>query len=615
MKISRRSLTVLLMTIVLILFIQLIRLNLVLSLNSTAHTLAFEYRQDQAQNLALPERGLCGKRHSLIIYNPDQTEELANLTAVLRNMQFQQDTMTAADQRSDYSIYDLVLILDQDAGRLADLGKITAYAEGGGHLLYLGNGSFGPQDMLVTQSGLFGIEAWDTIREVERISFRTELLSGVTGELDLAGDSSLQKLFQPLRVQLAEDCLVHAKGDQDSPVIWERGGTGSVMVINTGAYADKRLRGLLTGAISVFLDTVLYPVTQSAVWQIINIPVDVHFEAAILKANYSRDFHQYILDIWWRDMAALQKKYSLIYTVAYLGSFNDNVDGPFGTQHLSGANLNILTQAIIKGKGEISYQGYNHHPLVLVRNDRSSPGNKPWPDHVKIVEAIQSSADFLKKVLPNYQLFTYVPPDSELDDQSVAALRQCFPELKTISGIYFNPPGLEDSQDPAPLVQEFSVSEWYGVAFPQVSAGCFLSDGTRFDMASVVTAQGIISHLIAADEILDPERSHNLLWEDLYHRYDQLFKQAAATYGWLNPDTVTTAAEKLKQAMNLDLYYAVDDRTISLACGNFAGEATLILTTGEKITGSQGCSYQKIDSIRYLVTMHEKTATLEVGPE
>jgi hypothetical protein len=616
MIIPRRTLSILLMTIVLIIFIQLIRMGLVLSLNSTANTLEYEYQQVQAQNLSEAEKGSRVKLSCLVIYNRDEQDELRNIGVVLRNMQFQIDIMSVDEHRTDYREYDLILILEQDSAQLSDLGKIIDFARNGGYLLYLGNGSLGRQDLLVANSTLFGIESWDKINEVTRIDFKTEILSGITGSLALAGDNNaLEKQLSSLQVNLTADCLVHATGDQGNPVIWERGSNENIMVINTGFYANKRFRGLLTGAISVFLDTVIYPVTSSAVWQIVNIPIDEHVESTILKTNYSRNFDQYILDIWWRDMVAFMQKYNLKYTVAYLGSFDHNVDGPFSTRSLSETNLNTLTQAIIKSKGEISFQGYNNQPLLLTQTGLPSQSAVFWPDRIRMSEAIQCSTDFLKSLLPNYQIYTYVPPDNRLDDQAITVLRQSLPELKTISGAYFEQPGLSASQDPALFLQEFSVNEWYGIAFPQVTASCFLSDGTRFDMASVVTAQGIISHVIEADEILNPQKSRGLLWEDLYIKYDLLFKQTVQTYGWLNQDTVTAAAEKTKRAMNLDLYLTSNDQTISIACGNFDREATLILVTDKTITGSQGCDFKKIDSIRYLVTMHEKIASLEVGPE
>jgi hypothetical protein len=607
----RKNLIILSFTIILILLIELLRLNLVLSLNSTANTVQYEYQQDQVQYLTEMEKGSCAKLSSLIVYPEDDPDEMQNIASVLQNMQFLQDKMTLGEQRADYQDYDLIIILGGKEGQVPDLDKIIRYMQNGGHLLYLGNGSLGQQEILISEASLFGITALGGIHDVTCFDFKTEVLSGMNGERTFSDESSpLNHLFQSLQVNLTDDCLVHVEGNQDNPVLWERTMDGHVMVMNTGSYDSKHIRGLLTGAISVFLDTVIYPVTQSAVWQIVDIPVDDPVEASILNENYSRNFSQYIMDIWWNDMVSLMKKYELKYTVAYIGFNNSDTSGPFVKPNPSVTNWNTIFKSIVKGHGELSYQGYNHHPLLLARANQPSGAAGDWTDSSKMSEALQCSLSFLTQLLPNYHLSAYVPPNHQLDDEAIAILIQAMPNLKTISGVYFEP---VSPQAQHPFVQEFSVDERYGVAFPQVTASCFQSDELWFDMASVVTTNGIISHAIEADEILYSDQRKGLLWEKLFAEYGQLLKQVEKTYGWLSHDTVSTAAEKLKQADGLVLYYSLDNRTISIVCDNFGQDATLILVSDKDIVASQGCAYEKIDSIRYLVTMHEKTASLEVG--
>lgn len=603
MQLSRRNVIVFVMTIILLLIIQLIRFDMFLDLNALENTPAFEYRRDETADLVPADRDTFRKKSCLVIHTEDQREELANIEAVLTIMQFQQDTMKPGDQREQPFDYDLIIIIDQDSGQLADIEQIVRYTREGGHLLYLGNGYESPGSVLHEYAAFFGIEKWGIVAAAGSVDFQTELLSGLTGITTLSGaNGTLDDMLNPRLVSLSDGCFVHASDLEGHPIIWESREDGNIMVFNTGSIGDKRMRGLMAGAISVFMGSVIYPVTQSAVYQIVNLPLDDQIETEFLLQRYNRHFSQFIQDIWWPDMVHLMRRHKLKYSVAFCGLYDNSMIGTYTASEASADNFSNLSKTILRHDGEIIYQGRNWQETPCLDD----------PAIEMMEDTIRSSAALLRKKMPNYDIRAFTHASSRLDGQTEETIKAVFPDLAVISTSCFYQPDDGGSILSDSFFDEFAVSANGMVAFPHMTAGYLLDDFIRFQIASAVTLQGLVSHAIMADEIMIT--ASDLSWEDMYRQYAALFAGINEMYPWLSNDTISTAAAKLDQALHLDLYYSINDQVIKLVAGGFSHHATLILVTGHEVIGSEGCDYERIDSIRYLVTLHEKTATLEVRP-
>ena len=614
MNVTKRNLIILAATLLLILFIQLLRLNIGLNLNALSHENEYTYYPEKAQTLTASEKGTCRKLKGLIIGSSDNPAALLNISTVLHDMQFEFDQAQPEQTMVDISGYDLIIVMSWDKMHTSVLSRVNEYISQGGRILYLFDGSRG-QDIAPEVASHFGLKAIRDSQIITNLDFKTELLSGIKGHLALTGENnSLAGNIVSYAVDLESDCDVHLMGNQNIPVIWEYPANGHAMVINTGAIADKSFRGLLTGAISVLMETVLYPVVGSASWQITGMPVDDPVEAEVLTKNYSRNFSRYILDIWWSDVSVLMTRYGLKPTVSYVGSLTDQPDRPFSAPRLADSNMDSLFRTLVRTRGELSFQGYNCLPLKLAAW-QSGTDRSGWSDPSDMADALKCSMDFLAKVLPKYAIESYIPPDLCLDSQALSSLKEALPNLKTICGAYDGSlvsPGVESSDL---FLQDFAVDPNYGIALPIVSQGAFLDDSVRLAIASAITTHGVLNHRIEADEILNQLKCRGLLWEDLSQEYASLISQVGATYGWLSPDTVGTASEKLRQAENIDVYFAIESNTVKITVDRLGGEAAVMMVSEKPVKALQGCTISKIDSIRYIVRIREKTALLEVGTE
>jgi len=613
LPLSKRNKIILTATLVLILLIQLLRLNLGLNLDTMMNHKDFIFSSDKVMTLSHDELQFNRKMKGLIIDPNASSLSLLNIIKVMQDMQIDPATTITVPGLDELAAYDLIVIVGQNHPETPGFSVITDYVSQGGRLLYLSLGSLETPDILKNKS-FFGVESLNSRQTVDVLNFKTELLSGLTGDLSISGIPALAGKINANLTHLTSDCQVHLSGGQNIPLIWERAPDGHVMVVNTGAYDSRMMRGLLTGAISVLLDIVIYPIIGSSVWQITDMPVDDQHSADVLSENYNRNFSRFILDIWWSDMSALLKKYRLKPTVSYVGSLADRIDKPFVSPRLSDTNVSNIFRSVVRLKGEFSFQGYNNLPLQLA-NPESTALSTGWSDMAEIAEALNCSLDFLNKLLPNYALETFVPSDFCLDEQSLSAIRNSMPNLKTICGAFDASLSRQTESASSVYVQDFSADEPYALALPLVTQRCFFDDATRFAMASAITTHGIINHRIAADEILEPENNNGLRWEALFDEYSHLLDETTTVYSWLSPDTAGTAGEKLRQAESLDVYFQLEDKTLTITCDHFIGDARVLLVSEKSLRALEGCDIIRVDSIRYLVLLHSQSASLEVISE
>jgi len=272
-----------------------------------------------------------------------------------------------------------------------------------------------------------------------------------------------------------------------------------------------------------------------------------------------------MLEIWWPDMLALMKTYHLKYTGAFIETYNSNVEGPFLNNNETKHSTKRLVNELLKNGGEISFHGYNHQSLLYKQEWSSIYGYSSWPSEEKIVEALSTSVDFFNQFFPEYKFYNYVPPSNLLDNDAIVALIKGVPTLKSISGVYLG--GYDDDGTPNPIDfdQEFGIDERYGVALPRVTSGAFLDDNVLYDLASVVTVNGIVNHFIHPDDVIDSERGRGLMWEELYKAYDFLFGTVDEKYPWLETQTASNAAEKVREYTGVEVYTGRSDKTITIA--------------------------------------------------
>jgi hypothetical protein len=596
---------------ILILALQINRMNLLGSSKAFDNQAAVRFDSDTATTLSEEDLALLDGSTALILYHPQKLDELQNLEMTLAYLDI--DFQKAEDDfvKPDFGKFDVVVLLEPDQKNVKNIQHLIAYVESGGKLLYFISPDRKEDPFFHDIQPYLGITEVGIGRSTNTVVFHSEVLLNTLGALQIENEA--YDYFYPLELSLSDTVKIHMSSDTGVPMLWETPlGEGKVLCVNYGKYDLKEHRGLVTGALSFLMETLIYPIIDSEVVFIDDFPADYRMESPALREAYGRNMERFVLEIWWPDMVKLMHKYGLVYTGAYVEAYNDDVEGDFPDNENMTASMDQIVRDFNKYGGEISLHGYNHQALLLDQEKASRYGYTSWPDGESIVKSLRSSIRFFNQSYPNYQFTTFVPTSNLLEEDVIPYLLQALPTLETISGVYFSYDYLNNMKSEDHFKQEFAEDSRYGTALPRVTHGAFYSDQVRYNLASAVTTHGIVSHFIHPDDVLDPVRSQNLLWEDIYKQTERLFGAIDQQFGWLVKNKARDASQKIRQYVHADLYYRISGKTMTIAADHFGTELSFILFTYRTIRASKGCDYQKIDNHRYLIRMHQNIVTLEV---
>ncbi len=604
MKTERRIYIILILIGMLLGYFQLIRLDSLIQ-SASGQAMVSPFLAKPATALSRTEVSLLEQKRALVIATGDlaRTE---NIKVTLNSLNFVVDILPAATQSRNYQIYDLIALLSSGVTELADPESLYAYTRDGGCLVYLANGS-SKEDLLFSQAGFWGINHSGSVEETNSVYFSTELLSGISGSLEFTGEYIAPfPFFESLDVDITPDCKVHLESGTGNPLIWEKQViNGRLMVVNTGRYERKEIRGLLAGAVSQLLDILVYPVIGSKVICIDDFPADYRSTNEILRTGYGRDFQRYILELWWPQMRKLGNHFGLKFTGSFVAGYSDQVTAPFvADEEICLSTISLVNDLLTDG-GEVTLHGFNHQPLSLNQLRMQEYGYTAWPDQNQIAAALQQTTAFFSNMYPKYTFFSYIPPSDLLEPEALPPLLESVPSIKVISSAYY------DNGNSA-FIQEFGLDGRYGIALPKVTSGAFMTDEVRFLIASTATTDGIINHVVYPDEIFDAYRSKSLRWEQLVPEYERLFGEMVTKYSWLSSDTVSTAAAKLALIRQATVYYENSNGRLKLVCDHFSDQISVMVVSKQPLRAVSGCSVQAVDSIRYLVSLQEAQALLEV---
>jgi len=614
MNIARRIIPVVVLAVGLLVVFQLLRMNVLVSPKSLIHREP-TFQSNTKVWLSDDQMAQLNTTRILVLGSQEQETEIKNIEQVLKQMGLDYEVLNNDQSPDTFDRYRGVIFLQRTVFDYPDWPQLMQAVQQGLDLLYLGNGTTGPSDFLRLEPESFGIIDYSDVRPTSQLFFNVELLSGLKGLYNLSDyHFESEPMLDSLDVLIQPDTSVFLETEAGNPLVWSiRRAEGTVMVMNTGHYETKLLRGILAGALSQLLETVAYPVINAQVVFIDDFPADYQSEQPILRQHYNRTMQRFMLDLWWPEISQLMKKYGIKATGAFINSYNDDVTSPFDANDSIRTMTERLATELISSGGEIAMHGYNHQPLFLDEEIARRYTYKAWPDDSAMTEALQVSARFFNLIYPKYDLTTYVPPSNLMDQTSIESLKAALPLLKTISGIYYDEIDATGKINQDTFTQDYGLDSRYGVAFPRATSQGILSESMKFELASVVTTHGVISHFLHPDDILDPDRSNGLLWEDLALKADELFGYFDEKYGWLEKTTATGAADKVIQIDNVKIYTDQSDHFLELTADGWSDGLSVILFSPKEILAAQGCEFQRIDSLRYLITMHQSVVTLEVG--
>lgn len=525
-----------------------------------------------------------------------------NTEHVLTYMKYPVRSINLRDTPLSYQNCSAIIVTVTGLELIGDLDDLSKYVEMGGYVFFAVRIEL--NDAFYRLYRKIGINSSSTLIEAQGIILTSNIL--INEEALSINDSFILNTLNV--VELNKESHVLATAYDGAALLWEVAfGKGRFMVFNGTMLQEKINRGLIAGAISMLKPDFIYPIFNSKLMYIDDFPAPIQrgFNAQISQ-DYNRDIQRFYRDIWWPDMIRAANKYNLKYTAVLIESYNDKVTPPF-LHPLDEDYQNLLSygREIIKSGGELGIHGYNHQSLQMEQAVADEYGYNAWNNMSDMSESVLEVLRHVKEIFPKYEVISYVPPSNILSKEGREALKNSWPELAVISSLYG-----EDISGIS-YVQEYEIAQDGILELPRITSGYSDRLFEEWIMANAITSNGIFSHFIHPDDLMDKERNLGMNWDMLYKSFVKLLERVDSKYPWLNSQNSSEASKKMIQFLTSELVWKVDNSMIQGIISPFEGEQSFIFRTSHLINSSKHCNIKKIDNGVYLVTAKE--AEFEIG--
>ena len=512
----------------------------------------------------------------LLLYSSESVESrqaLEEFEMILTDMKVGHDTIDIAEVDDyDFNDYKTAILLINNLSYLQDkLIELDTWVYNGGGAMF--PMTLSKEAYFSVMEAKFGIlESSYSYAVVDSIYVAENFMVG-GGKSFLITDPWDSALT--VRLNSSDHVTVHAyTGDERQiPLIWEsRYGSGKFVLDNFGLYT-KEVRGLYAASYSLLNSVTVYPVINASCFYLDDFPSQIPSGSnAYIWRDYGTSIRDFYVNIWWPDMMNLADQYGLKYTGLAIQCYDENVDGTTPSSADEQTFLKFGNMLLRMG-GEIGYHGYNHQPLCLDDCDYMGYYDyKTWESEAAMKSALDTLVELCEELFPGVQLSVYVPPSNIMSEGAEEFLIREYPDIKTISGIYF-----EDMDLDFYCTQEFDVREDGVVEQPRIIYGCDVDDYSKLAALSELNLHYINSHFTHPDDSLDPERGAELGWETLKSMFCEYLDWLYTAAPNIRNFTGSEMSAAIQRYTALTVSTSVSEAAVEISIGNFSDEAQLMV--------------------------------------
>ena len=546
----------------------------------------------------------------LLLYSSESVESrqaLEEFEMILTDMKVGHDTIDIAEVDDyDFNDYKTAILLINNLSYLQDklIELDTWVYNGGGAMFPL---TFAKESYFSVMEAKFGIQesSYDNAL-VDSIYVTENFMVGGGKSFSITDpwDSALT-----VRLNTSDSVTVYAYtgDDRQLPLIWEsRYGSGKFVLDNFGIYA-KHVRGLYAASYSLLNSVTVYPVINASCFYLDDFPSQIPSGSnEYIWRDYGTSIRDFYVNIWWPDMMNLADQYGLKYTGLAIQCYDSNVDGSTPTAPDEQTFLKFGNMLLRMG-GEIGYHGYNHQPLCLDDCDYNGLYDyKTWESEAAMKTALDTLMELCEDLFPGVQISLYVPPSNMLSEGAEEFLIREYPNIKSISGIYFDGMDVDFY-----CTQEFDVREDGVVEQPRIISGCDVDDYSKLAALSELNLHYINSHFTHPDDSLDPDRGAEKGWETLKSLFVEYLDWLYTAAPNIRNFTGSEASAAVQRYAALTVSTSIGEESMEISLGNFYDEAQLMVRFNDArpkdITG--GTLEQLTDTL-YLLQADQSHVTI-----
>ncbi len=384
------------------------------------------------------------------------------------------------------------------------------------------------------------------------------------------------------------------------PVLWKRThGKGRTFYRNDAVYTGKVWRGSVLQTVLQSMRVGVAPIINALVYYIDDCPQPMwSVSKSPIKEEFNLTDTDFYKKVWWPDLMAMARRFSLRMTFVLIFSYDDAVadkgdpqarDGkgkgfsaePFYAAAAKGVPLWMAREAIRLGH-EVGLHGYNHQSLI--KGGRSDGTTAGWMRREPMIKALKLARREWQNIFgPGHAPFTYIAPNNYIHRAGKEAVREAFPEIRVMSAQYLNEDDIEGQEfDVDPDVAHF-------MDLPRVSSEFFTGAHNNVPMLDGVMLVGAWTHFVHPDDVYDDERNGpTRSWKGLKASSIKMLKHMRKSYPWMRSLTARDAHGELVGFRSGNFSYEYDDKQIRVNLGDRSKRASqFVIHTdpGVKVTG------------------------------
>jgi hypothetical protein len=548
---------------------------------------------------------------ALVMYDSLTPQDQAvhqNVLDALHNMRVRYNELDVSSSMDpDYAGYKTVVLAFHNLDHLQGVNALVDWTDGGGRVLfamrpYLSQSIF----PIYRKMGIQSIEDRNVL--VQGLAFAADFIPGSKGMRLVGGNGFLENYSYPLALEADSRVYLTSADQYELPLLWSKDyGSGRFVVFNTNQMASPMNRGILGAAYGLLEDVSVYPVINSSVFFVDDLPSPLpEGENPRITQEYHRTIRQFFAEIWWPDMRQLAAQHGIRYTGLLVETYNQNVQPPF-VQNFPFDDHRYFGRMLLRSEGDIGLQGYNHVPLCLESESVNQKAGYPaWGTKGDEVQAAQAMSDFAHAIFPGQAFTVYVPPGNILCPEARQWLPQVLPEIRMISGIW-NGVG----QAPAYL-QDFREAPDGIVEFPMVADGYTPYENIQLAVMNELALQYVNSHYVHAYDILQ-EDAEGSTWAEMRSGFDQQLTWLGRSAPGLRNMTAKDAATAVQRYQRLKVSAKLDGEQYVINLGGFYDRAFLMLRTSRPPLKIEGGKITQVTSSLYLIEADQPDIRVQLG--
>ena len=527
--------------------------------------------------------GLRDDADILVMYNSEQTESSVRyfdtVTKVLNTIRLEYTTCDVSKDDPRPGKDQLVLFCTPDFEEFDDreFNDFVKWMQTGNIVFFCAPDFTSGFSALYPYMGIEHVAGEQIV--IDDIYFNDDILPGLEGktvpDIGLLDVTTLCRLKESCSVSMTE-------ATHNAPLLWDYRTDSSFVTVNNNSLLDSRnvINGIIAHIIAKHRGTHAWPVLNSLMVFIDDFPAPQPegFDDR-LKEQFGYDTQSFFMNVWWPDMKTIAEKNGIVYNGVFIETYNKVKEPPFPRGYAS-VLLKYYGAELIDSGGEISLHGYNHESLIpegFPNNDNYAG----WSSEENMVLSCEVVCKYAKRLFPEYTFTSYVPPSNYFSEEGLRALKKACPEIRVVSSLYYT-----DRTDTA-YQEEFCEDSDGTINVPRVTSGFDMGPFDRLLTFNTLYEDGVSSHFIHPDDVLDDDRGAALGWAAMKAAFDESFAEVRSGYPMLHGMTATSCGGMVQRAQRASVSVGKetdgDGAYLNIHIDNFYDELWIALYSEEEI--------------------------------